>query len=47
MSLAVQDHAAAMTHDGYPPVIELRGVVKRYPGGVAALGGVDGRIDTG
>lgn len=47
MSLAVQDHTTETTHDGDPPVIELRGVVKRYPGGVAALGGVDVRIDTG
>jgi putative ABC transport system ATP-binding protein len=32
---------------GPEPVLELRGVAKRYPGGVEALRGVDLRIDAG
>jgi putative ABC transport system ATP-binding protein len=31
----------------HAPALELRGVVKRYPGGVAALRGVDLRVDRG
>ncbi|HWI70896.1 MAG TPA: ABC transporter ATP-binding protein [Baekduia sp.] len=35
----------AADHDG--PALELRGIVKRYPGGVEALRGVDVRIERG
>lgn len=47
MSLGAQDHMTEATQVAEPPVIQLRGVVKRYPGGVAALDGVDVRIERG
>jgi putative ABC transport system ATP-binding protein len=41
------DYGEATSHMSAEPVLELRGVVKRYPGGVEALRGVDMRVERG